>query len=346
LGSIIGFKESGYWHVPIKEEDRKWLGFEFAGNYFHWNVLPFGWNLAPFVFTRITRSMEALIQSMGINNFWMLDDCLIYGKKGEEWKFEEAKKLLKSLGWRINEEKIQVPSKEITFLGYRFNCGNKMIRVGTKMEESIKKILDLKEVLVLTKRKWYSLIGIIGAGWFISREIFAFTIELMESLEAISWENLAKRRLNVKKVIPDILEGRRFRQEKSKIRRVVSDAADFLGIKEGPVGHFMKAPDWWTINEKEFMAGVWAVSRASPGERVILSTDSQVVFWWMKKKTAGNRNVRLVLSGMTKWMKRQRIWLSVRWLPTYKNLADILTREPFKLSHLCHNHKAMTDIPS
>ncbi|KAK0404558.1 hypothetical protein QR680_017510 [Steinernema hermaphroditum] len=44
--------KSGYNHVDIRQEDRTFLGIEWEGEYFVFNVLPFGLAPAPMIFTK------------------------------------------------------------------------------------------------------------------------------------------------------------------------------------------------------------------------------------------------------------------------------------------------------
>lgn len=70
--------ESGYHHVDIFEQHRKFLGFAWffreGYRYFCFNVLPFGLSSACFCFTKLLRPLVKRWRSMGHNCFVYLDD--------------------------------------------------------------------------------------------------------------------------------------------------------------------------------------------------------------------------------------------------------------------------------
>ena len=71
--------KSGYHHVDIVVEHRKYLAFSWdfgTGNarYFQFTVLPFGLSSAPFIFTKLLRPLETHWRSHGIPIAIFFDD--------------------------------------------------------------------------------------------------------------------------------------------------------------------------------------------------------------------------------------------------------------------------------
>ena len=54
--------KSGYHHVDVAQQHRKYLGFEWGGVTYTFVVLPFGLSSAPYVFTKIMRPFVRLCE--------------------------------------------------------------------------------------------------------------------------------------------------------------------------------------------------------------------------------------------------------------------------------------------
>ena len=49
--------KNGFHHIPVNSEFRKYLGFEWKGKYYIFNVLPFGLNISPYFFNKTVRAI-------------------------------------------------------------------------------------------------------------------------------------------------------------------------------------------------------------------------------------------------------------------------------------------------
>ena len=70
--------QDAYFHVPIHPNSRKYLGFAFENRVYQFQVLPFGLNTAPQVFTRLGHTVTAYLHRQGISVIPYLDDWLIH----------------------------------------------------------------------------------------------------------------------------------------------------------------------------------------------------------------------------------------------------------------------------
>lgn len=66
--------KSGYHHIRVSPESRKYLGFSWNGNNYAFCVLPFGWAPACYVFNTISTAFAAFIRRMGVHCIVYLDD--------------------------------------------------------------------------------------------------------------------------------------------------------------------------------------------------------------------------------------------------------------------------------
>ena len=111
--------KGGYWHVPVREEDREKLTFVFKNQSYKWNVLPFGPTNAPshfqFVMTDIFRDF--------INDGWLvvyLDDISIISKTVEEHKdhLQQVFKKLRDNDIRLRLDKCIWGVSRTEYLGF------------------------------------------------------------------------------------------------------------------------------------------------------------------------------------------------------------------------------------
>ena len=67
---------SGYYHVALHPDSRRFVGFKWEGRYYQYNCLPFGLSTAPWVFSKVIRELVMFWRSRGINILPYLDDFL------------------------------------------------------------------------------------------------------------------------------------------------------------------------------------------------------------------------------------------------------------------------------
>ncbi|KAK8387644.1 hypothetical protein O3P69_018275 [Scylla paramamosain] len=67
-----------YFHVPIKATLHKYLAFTHDGKLFFFRALPFGLNVAPYIFTRILRYPLSLLHQQGIPVLAYIDDWIMF----------------------------------------------------------------------------------------------------------------------------------------------------------------------------------------------------------------------------------------------------------------------------
>ena len=63
-----------YWHIPIAQSYQKYLSFEVDEGKFVFNAMPFGLNIAPRIFTKISNVLLIQLRTEGIQVFVYLDD--------------------------------------------------------------------------------------------------------------------------------------------------------------------------------------------------------------------------------------------------------------------------------
>ena len=159
--------DSGYWHVKIHEEHRKYLGIHIIGEdgdpvFFVWNVLFLGVKDAVFIFTALLKPIRAHIVSLGIPCLVYLDDILTMGSSEEAGRRNRnlAVSVLAQAGWVVSEEKAKGPKERLQFLGLEV-CSREMAFFIP--EKKILKILEsLQEILSGRRVRLRSLASFLG----------------------------------------------------------------------------------------------------------------------------------------------------------------------------------------
>jgi len=134
--------KDAYYLVPIKK-DRKFLRFLYRGKLFEFTCLPFGLNVAPYVFTKLLKPVAAYLRKRGLISVFYLDDILVIGRWYEKCidNIQKTATLLQELGFIINKKKsLTVPTQRCKYLGLIFDSEKMSIELP---EEKIHRTVDL-----------------------------------------------------------------------------------------------------------------------------------------------------------------------------------------------------------
>jgi hypothetical protein len=111
--------QHGYHQVPIRPGDTWMLGYQWGGQSFRYTRLPFGLNMAPLQFCKITSAIQQLFKDRGIPCLVYIDDFLILGESKEvcQRNLDLALQLFDALGVWVKHEKTVGPTQQLVFLG-------------------------------------------------------------------------------------------------------------------------------------------------------------------------------------------------------------------------------------
>ena len=117
--------KDAYWHVPIHRSFRKYLGFRLGKRKYQFRVLPFGLNIAPRVFTKLTKPILQELRLLGIGVLVYLDDWLVWGRSRDEClrHTKLALEVIQRRGFVVNFDKSHlVPSDSLEWLGIQWDA--------------------------------------------------------------------------------------------------------------------------------------------------------------------------------------------------------------------------------
>ena len=116
--------KDAYFSVPIFQPHHKYLRFLWNFKRYEFTCLPFGYSLAPRVFTKIFKPIMAYFRFLGFRVIIFIDDLVLIASSYDEClqQLDVLKQTLCELGFTVNVEKSQlVPVNEILYLGFMIN---------------------------------------------------------------------------------------------------------------------------------------------------------------------------------------------------------------------------------
>ena len=140
--------KDAYFSVPIFGPHRKYLRFIWREQRYQFTCLPFGYSLAPRVFTKVLKPVVSHLRLNGLRIVIFLDDILLAASSLQECldQLRLLRKLVEDLGFIINEGKSHLePVTRIEFLG--FIIDSNLMRVFLPETKIQKIILNCRSLL-------------------------------------------------------------------------------------------------------------------------------------------------------------------------------------------------------
>ena len=361
-GFMISFDlESGYHHIGIHQSDRRYLGFELAGRFFHCAALPFGLASAPRVFTKVMRAMVAHWRGRGVRCLPYLDDFLFCfaDRATAEKAAGEIEATLLRLGLSRNTAKGQwVPTQTIDHLGVRIDSVAMRFLATPEREARIREFSG--ELLHLASRRARMVPKTMlakFAGLAISTSLAVplarmFTRTLYDAMAAA---RTAKARLSSAALTDlrwwhasDWNDGAPILLPAPELT-IATDASDtgwgacvveVAGLNAR--GFFSAAQRATTIMERELAAVHYALQAFSGvvrGRQVRLLIDNQAAAYGLMNLTLRQAAARQQLLRIHKLARELCVRMLVQWIPTGENgRADALSRATDRNDYMLHPH--------
>ena len=124
---------SGYWQLPVREEDKPKTAFVTKSGLYEFNVMPFGLTNAPSTFERC---MESILRGCQWKTCLIyLDDVIVFGKTFQEHveRLSEVLSKLQHAGLKLKPSKCHFFRKSVVFLGHLVS-GNGVTTDPEKLE--------------------------------------------------------------------------------------------------------------------------------------------------------------------------------------------------------------------
>lgn len=155
--------EDAYFLVPIFEQDRKFLRFQWRGRTFQFAALPFGLSTAPFIFSKIMKPVVTYLRRRGFQSVIYLDNFLLLGASLEECQANVSASInfLQSLGFIVNYAKSKLqPYNQCKYLGFVFDSVEQSISIPPQRRSKLLQLTkNIANKRMCTIREFASFIG-------------------------------------------------------------------------------------------------------------------------------------------------------------------------------------------
>lgn len=205
MGSID--LKDAYFLIPLHKTCKKYFCFEWEGDRFIWNCIPFGLNIAPWLYTKLMKPVVSFLRNKNFSSVVYLDDWLLFGDTYEDClsNVNCTVEILEKLGFIINKQKSSlVPKNSCQYLGMILNSLDMTIELPVlKRHEIIRVLKILRSRKVCSIKEFASLVGRIVAACPAIQYGWSYT----KSLERVKYLNLLKngQDYSAKMIIPQSL---------------------------------------------------------------------------------------------------------------------------------------------
>lgn len=147
---------SGFHHLSVRQESRQYLGFELAGSYYQYTVLPFGFTGSPYLFTRFLRPVLNVIRSFGCGASLYIDDLFLCDRNPPALRdaCQKTDELFYDLGiQRAPEKGCWSPTQHLRLLGLIIHSDTMMFEVP---EDKCDRIVQMGTSLLHAARRGHA----------------------------------------------------------------------------------------------------------------------------------------------------------------------------------------------
>lgn len=183
--------KDAYYSIPIAEEDRKLLMFQWKGKYYQFTCLPNGLSSSPRIFTKILKPVYACLRSIGHTCMGRIDDSLLVGQSFNSChrNIADTVSLFTNLGFTIHPVKsVLQPQQKIDFLGFVLDS---IIMTVTLTDAKAMKVRSACQNLLSQKTATIRSVA----------QVVGF---LVSSFPAVEFAEMHYRHLELDKILPSV----------------------------------------------------------------------------------------------------------------------------------------------
>ena len=319
----------GYWHVKLEEQSSYLTTFQTCFGRYRWLRLPFGLKVSSEIFQRklldVFRDLDGIV--------CIADDVLIFGKTKEE-HYANLTSLLnacKTVGIKLNKEKMEIDVKQLTFMGHKITCDG--LEVDPEKVDAIK---NMKEPTNVEEVRRF-----VGMANFVARYVPHLTQvlhplhNLMKNKVPFSWSESQQEAFDkVKKMLTEAPTLPYYNPDEELT--IENDACEYgvgsaLMQKDRPIAYASRSlsdvEQRYAQIEKEMLGVVFGLERFrhyTYGRKVIVVTDHKpLVAICAKPLSRAPKRLQSML------LKIQEYNFEVRYKPGKEiPVADTLSRAP------------------
>ena len=190
--SVIDLSRA-YRQFPVPPTDWPMLGIQFDGMYYFDGRLPFGARLSSFAMQSVAHFILRALRVKGIVAFMYLDDILMVsaGRDQAQKQFDTTLSTLCLLGLQVAEHKLQPPSREVTWLGVKFDLNRNELSIPQDKLAVIKQCLAATAKRTsITRKHLQSVLGYINHLAKVVRPARIFISRMLAALRAAQGDTI------------------------------------------------------------------------------------------------------------------------------------------------------------
>jgi len=134
--------EKAYYKIPIEESSTQYQCFYWKGKYYRSLVLLFGLCQAPFVFTKICRTIVRFFGALMIRLVNFVDDFLFCENPAKLIQLQKfVDKIFHMCGWTLSEKDNQIGTR-VKFLGFVIDSETRRFAIPEKVRDKVLKLIE------------------------------------------------------------------------------------------------------------------------------------------------------------------------------------------------------------
>ena len=167
-----------YTHIPMRPNLYRYLAFSYLGQLYFFHALPFGLNVAPYIFTQVLAWPLHCLRDRGISLLAYLEDIVIWHRDRNTLlaQVQQVMVFLQDMGFRLNLAKSQpYPSPSAVWLGVHWLPQTGRWHLPVEGQEAIRRAaLALLRAPLVTRRQIERLVGVINFACQVHRFLRPF----------------------------------------------------------------------------------------------------------------------------------------------------------------------------
>ena len=167
-----------YTHIPMRPNLYRYLAFSYLGQLYFFHALPFGLNVAPYIFMQVLAWPLHCLRDKGISLLAYLDDIVIWHRDRDTLlaQVQQVMVFLQDMGFRLNLAKSHpYPSSSAVWLGVHWLPQTGHWHLPVEGQEAIRRTaLTLLRAPLVTRRQIERLVGVINFACQVHRFLRPF----------------------------------------------------------------------------------------------------------------------------------------------------------------------------
>ena len=327
---------NGYFHLPIKDQDRKYFGFTFDHTYYVFNSLCFRFLPAPDFFQFLSQEIVRILREQNVGCEVELDDFLIHANSYGKYKkdVELVVNLLSYFEFKINFAKsFLILSQKIDFLGYTLDAKNCCFLLT--QEKLVKCRLIVEALFYLRSIKVKLLQHIIGFLNFACQLVPLFRSYIRPWYRLANFSASRRVRPNPGPLVhirEIFFNGPLFYAWPSRVAQhsVPCFVDATISRVAGISGHGMFSfplKSLHPIFEAEFLASLYGIYfHLLYSNKVCLIGDNTGVLYCLRKGSSRNFVSNCFLQNLADLWHKYPFYLVLQYIPSSSNPGDFFTR--------------------